>query len=96
MPSVRQTVNIAIGLLTGMASAKEYAKMLDPLQYDPYLMQEVIFPALVPPPSCEQHWNNLTFKRKEPGKVVVRKKIPLYVSSSSEGSPIWPQPPEHS
>ena len=32
--SVRQTVNVAIGLLTGMTSAKEYVKMLDPLQYN--------------------------------------------------------------
>ena len=53
--------------------------MLDPLQYNPYLMREVIFPASVPPPSCEQRWNDLTFKGKEPGEVVVRKKIPLYL-----------------
>ena len=52
--SVRQTVDVVIGLLTGMTSAEEYGKMLDPLQYDPYLMWEVIFPAQVPPPSCEQ------------------------------------------
>ena len=77
--SVRQTVNITIGLLIGMTSAKEYTKMLDPLQYDPYLMQEVISLASVPPSSCEQHWNNLTLEGKEPGKVVVRKKIPLYL-----------------
>ena len=68
-PSVRQTVDVAIGLLTGMMSAKEYTKMLDPLQYDPYLLQEVLFPASIPPLSCKQRWNDLSFKGKEPGEV---------------------------
>ena len=62
-----------------MTTTEEYAKMLDPLQYDPYLMWEVIFPASVPPPFCEQHWNDLMFEGKGPGEVVVRKKIPLYL-----------------
>jgi hypothetical protein len=34
--SVRQTVDVALDLLIGM-TAEEYAKMLDPIVYNPFL-----------------------------------------------------------
>jgi hypothetical protein len=54
--SVRQTVNIALDLLIGM-TAEEYAKMLDPIVYNPFLKRDIIFPAIVHPPLDKQRSN---------------------------------------
>ena len=70
-----------IKLQTGMES-NVLAKMLDPIKYDPFLMQEVIFPCTVPCPTGFQCWNNLTWQGLEPGELIVKKKVPLYMIQS--------------
>ena len=46
--TVSLPIGADIGLQTGMESAA-LAKMLDPLQYDPFLMRDVIFPCYLVP-----------------------------------------------
>ena len=45
-------------------------------------MQEVIFPCTVPCPTGFQCWNNLTWQGLEPGELIVKKKVPLYMIQS--------------
>jgi hypothetical protein len=40
--SVRQIVDVTLDLLIGM-TAEEYAKMLDPIVYNPFLKWDIIF-----------------------------------------------------
>jgi hypothetical protein len=56
--SVKQTIDVTLDLLISM-TAEEYAKMLNPIVYDLFLKQDIIFPAIVPPPLDEQHSNNI-------------------------------------
>jgi hypothetical protein len=78
--SVRQTVNTTLDLLIGM-TAEEYAKMLDPIVYDPSLKRDIIFPAIIPPPLDEQHSNDIMLQGvgAEPGELVLKENIPLYL-----------------
>jgi hypothetical protein len=78
--SVRQTINVTLDLLIGM-TAEEYAKMLDPIVYDPFLKRDIIFPAIVPPPLDEQHSNNIMLQGvgAKPGELVLKKDVPLYL-----------------
>ena len=57
-------------------------KMLDPVQYDPFLMRDVVFPHTVPRPTGFQHWDDLTWQGSEPGELEVKKRIPLYMIQS--------------
>jgi hypothetical protein len=78
--SVRQTVDVALDLLIGM-TAEEYAKMLDPIVYNPFLERDIIFPAFVPPPLDEQRSNDIMLQGvgAEPGELVLKKNVPLYL-----------------
>jgi hypothetical protein len=78
--SVRQTVDAALDLLIGM-TAEEYAKMLNPIVYNPFLEQDIICPAFVPPPLDEQRLNNIMLQGvgAEPGELVLQKNVPLYL-----------------
>jgi hypothetical protein len=78
--SVRQTVDDALDLLIGM-TAEEYAKMLDPIVYNPFLERDIIFPAFVPPPLDEQRSNDIMLQGvgAEPGELVLKKNVPLYL-----------------
>jgi hypothetical protein len=62
-------------------TAKEYAKMLDPIVYDPFLFRDMIFPMPVPPPMEEQHLNDIMLHvvGTEPGKLVLKKNVLLYL-----------------
>jgi hypothetical protein len=75
--SVRQTVNAALDLLISM-TAEEYAKMLNPIVYDPFLERDIIFPAFVPPPLDEQRSNNIILQGvgAKPGELVLKKNVP--------------------
>jgi hypothetical protein len=78
--SVRQTVDVALDLLIGM-TAEEYAKMLDPIVYNPFLERDIIFPAIVHPPLDEQCSNDIMLQGvgTEPGELVLKKNVPLYL-----------------
>jgi hypothetical protein len=78
--SVRQTIDAALDLLIGM-TAEEYAKMLDPIVYDPFLKRDIIFPTFVPPPLDEQRSNDIMLQGvgAEPGELVLKKNVPLYL-----------------
>jgi hypothetical protein len=78
--SVRQTVNIALDLLISM-TAEEYAKMLDPIVYNPFLKRDIIFPAIVHPPLDIQRSNDIMLQGvgTEPGELVLKKSVPLYL-----------------
>jgi hypothetical protein len=78
--SVRQTVDAALDLLISM-TAEEYAKMLDPIVYDPFLKRDIIFPAFVPPPLDEQRLNDIMLQGvgADPGELVLKKNVPLYL-----------------
>jgi hypothetical protein len=78
--SVRQTVDDALDLLISM-TAEEYAKMLDPIVYNPFLEWDIIFPAIVHPPLDEQRSNNIMLQGvgAEPGELVLQKNVPLYL-----------------
>jgi hypothetical protein len=78
--SVRQTVDTALDLLIGM-TAKEYTKMLDPIVYDLFLQRDIIFPGIIHPPLDKQHSNDIMLQRvgAEPGELVLKKNIPLYL-----------------
>ena len=80
-PTVSLPTDAGIALPTTM----EYdmlAKMLDPIQYDPFLMRDVVFPHTVPHPTGFQRWDDLTWQGSEPGKLEVKKRIPLYMIQS--------------
>ena len=57
-------------------------KMLDPIQYDPFLMRDVVFPRTIPHPTGFQHWDDLTWQGSEPSELEVKKRIPLYMIQS--------------
>jgi hypothetical protein len=78
--SVRQTVDAALDLLIGM-TAEEYAKMLDPIVYNPFLQRDIVFPTNVHPPLDEQRSNDIMLQGvgTEPGKLVLQKNVPLYL-----------------
>jgi hypothetical protein len=78
--SVRQTVNVALDLLIGM-TAEEYAKMLDPIVYNPFLKWDIIFPAIIHPPLDIQCSNDIMLQGvgAEPGELVLKKNVPLYL-----------------
>ena len=57
-------------------------KMMDPIQYDPFLMRDVVFPRTVPRPTGFQRWDDLTWQGSEPGELEVKKRIPLYMIQS--------------
>jgi hypothetical protein len=78
--SVRRTVDTALNLLIGM-TAEEYAKMLDPIVYNPCLERDILFPTFVPPPLDEQRSNNIKLQGvgTEPGELVLKKNVPLYL-----------------
>jgi hypothetical protein len=82
--SVRQTVDTTLDLLISM-TAKEYTKMLDPIVYDPFLKRDIIFPAIIHPPLDEQRSNNIMLQGvgTEPGELVLKKNIPLYLLQAS-------------
>ena len=80
-PTASLSIGADIGLQIGIESAV-LAKMLDPIQYDPFLMQEVIFPRTIPRPTGFQQWDDLTWQGSEPGKLIVKKKVPLYMIQS--------------
>ena len=58
------------------------AKMLDPIQYDSFLMWDIVFPRTVPCPTGFQRWDDLTWQGSEPGELEVKKRIPLYMIQS--------------
>jgi hypothetical protein len=78
--SVRQTVDATLNLLIGM-TAEEYAKMLDPIVYNPFLERDIIFPTFVPPPLDEQRSNDIMLQGvgSELGELVLKKNVPLYL-----------------
>jgi hypothetical protein len=82
--SVRQTVDVALDLLIGM-TAEEYAKMLDPIVYNPFLERDIIFPAIVHPPLDEQYSNDIMLQGvgTQPGELVLMKNVPLYLLQAS-------------
>ena len=57
-------------------------KMLDPIQHDPFLMRDVVFPRTVPRPTGFQRWDDLTWQGSEPSELEVKKRIPLYMIQS--------------
>jgi hypothetical protein len=78
--SVRQTVDVALDLLIGM-TAEEYTKMLDLIVYNLFLERDIIFPAIVHPPLDEQRSNDIMLQGvgAEPGELVLKKNVPLYL-----------------
>jgi hypothetical protein len=60
---------------------EEYAKMLDPIVYNPFLERDIIFPAFVPPPWDEQRSNDIMLQGvgAEPRELVLKKNVPLYL-----------------
>ena len=79
------TVSLPIGTDIGLQTDMEFAvlaKMLDPIQYDSFLMQDIVFPRTIPRPTGFQQWDDLTWQGSEPGKVIVKKKVPLYMIQS--------------
>ena len=56
-----------IGSQTDMEFAM-LAKILDPIQYDPFLMQDVLFPCTIPRPTGFQQWDDLTCKDQSQAK----------------------------
>ena len=79
------TVSLPIGANIGSQTNMEFtvlAKMLDPTQYDHFLRWDVVFPRIIPCPTGFQQWDNLTWQGSEPGEVIVKKKVPLYMIQS--------------
>jgi hypothetical protein len=62
-------------------TAEGYAKMLDPIVYDPFLERDIIFLAIVHPPLDRQRLNNIMLQGvgAERGELVLKKNIPLYL-----------------
>jgi hypothetical protein len=62
-------------------TAKEYAKMLDPIVYHPFLEWDIIFPAIVHPPLDEQCSNDIMLQGvgAESGELVLQNNVPLYL-----------------
>jgi hypothetical protein len=78
--SVRQTIDVVLDLLIGM-TAKEYAKMLDPIVYNLFLEWDIIFPTIDHPPLDEKRSNDIMLQGvgAEPGELVLQKNVPLYL-----------------
>ena len=80
-PTASSHIDAGIALPTGM-EFDVLTKMLDPIQYDPFLMRDVVFPRTVPRPTGFQCWDDLTWQGSEPGELEVKKRIPLYMIQS--------------
>ena len=80
-PTVSLHIDAGIALPTAM-EFDVLTKMLDPIQYDPFLMRDIVFPCTVPRPTGFQRWDDLTWQGSEPGELEVKKRIPLYMIQS--------------
>ena len=80
-PTASSPIDADIALPTTM-EFDVLTKMLDPIQYNPFLMRDIVFPRTVPRPTGFQRWDDLTWQGSEPSKLEVKKRIPLYMIQS--------------